>query len=104
MSTPHPGCFRAKSAESLENKGVEFFVVPKSAQEHEKKGDSCEWRCALDQVRPLVGLEGIHPHSMYEIEKKRVAKWPSQKHMKGKGNGRSDVSSRMGTEVREIRP
>ena len=31
--------FWAKSVESLENNGVDFYAVPKSAQEFEKKGD-----------------------------------------------------------------
>jgi len=39
---PHPGCFGAKSAEPIEKKGVEFWRVPKSAQECEKKRDSSE--------------------------------------------------------------
>jgi len=41
---PHPGCFAAKSAEVIEKKGVEFWRVPKSAQECEKKRDSSEER------------------------------------------------------------
>jgi len=42
VGTPTPGCFTAKSAEVIEKKGVEFWRVPKSAQECEKKRDSSE--------------------------------------------------------------
>src|SRR5882762_4431841 len=40
--SPHPGCFWVKSAQLLENKRVEFFAVPKSAQECERKEDRSE--------------------------------------------------------------
>ena len=44
-SAPPPRVSCAKSAESLENKRVEFFCVQKSAQECEKKG--LEYICEL---------------------------------------------------------
>jgi hypothetical protein len=43
----HAECFWAKSAESLENNGVEFFAMQKSAQESEKKGDSSKNRLSV---------------------------------------------------------
>jgi hypothetical protein len=49
---PPPGWFLAKSAESLENKGVEFFVVQKSAEESEKT--EVRWKSSVF-CRELTG-------------------------------------------------
>jgi hypothetical protein len=49
--TPHPGCFLAKSAETIEKKRVAFFGVQKSAQGCEKEGLEClgELKVASDE-------------------------------------------------------
>ena len=52
MPPPPPGWFLAKSAESLENKGVEFFVVQKSAEESEKT--EVRWKSSVF-CRELTG-------------------------------------------------
>src|SRR5260370_40035832 len=48
---PHPGCFGAKSPKPIDKKGVEFWRVPKSAQECEKKRDSSEGGIEAKKVR-----------------------------------------------------
>jgi hypothetical protein len=67
----HAECFWAKSAESLENNGVEFFAMQKSAQESEKKGDSSKNRLSVGKfegwgMRSRMGVVGASPGSFHK--------------------------------------
>src|ERR1700687_1208312 len=45
-----PPCFLSKSAESIENKRVNFYDVQKSTQEYQTKGLTI-WRCLRESAR-----------------------------------------------------
>src|SRR6267378_1032070 len=66
---PHPGCFWVKSAELLENKRVEFFAVPKSAQECERKEDRSETH--VETSRPGRDLQSS-PRVFVSVAVKRL--------------------------------
>jgi hypothetical protein len=59
---PTPGCFWAKCAESLENKGVEFLPVQRSAQECEKKALEQKLSSRPHDFASFSKMEELPPH------------------------------------------
>jgi hypothetical protein len=83
-AAPPPRVFLRKSAGTLENNGVDFWLNAKKCKRVRKSMKRQRLEFGSSRLEEKTGMHPLHPHPMHECQKKGDRKWAICKFMKRK--------------------